>query len=474
VLSGGAVSSANMSVFDYDSEGRAIVLADGAELLVHDGESEAPLFRRQLGAGIAGVASMRAGVMALDARGGLHTFSIRGEAMGALELGVTARSLARDASGTACVVLHDGGAIAIDGARELARVAVPAASTAAIAPDRSFAVGTRGGELCVFDASGQLRERHALGTPVYDVDHHPSGAWMAACGAKIFRVEGGQVAVLTNAPEGLACDAVRCSADGSRIGLALGDRMALAMAYPSRDTIGSVTYGDRAVTGMAFGPGEWLGVGLDGGDGNKVDFASGEIHRTDTHPGRQHRSWVVMLDSAKRAAPPRTQTDPVAAQLAALGFFDVAAKRQARFLRIFGVVMIAIAVAFPFGTIFGGIPIWVTAIAVTCSGFLGVMCAWLGRNSASRALRHLREHRDPIASAKVWAEVRNGMRTVNFELATAGGQRFVEGVDVSRATSIAYDEEAQAIAAVKKVVPRVDILVWTGNEWVVDEGVRAT
>lgn len=39
-----------MALFDYDRDGRNIVLTEGAEVLVHDGATEGPLWRQTLDA----------------------------------------------------------------------------------------------------------------------------------------------------------------------------------------------------------------------------------------------------------------------------------------------------------------------------------------------------------------------------------------------------------------------------------------
>ena len=60
--------------------------------------------------------------------------------------------------------------------------------------------------------------------------------------------------------------------------------------------MGRVGWPARSVEGVAFGPDVWLGAALDGGDGNKVNLATGAYHRTDPHEGRARNTWDVVVD----------------------------------------------------------------------------------------------------------------------------------------------------------------------------------
>jgi hypothetical protein len=57
----------------------------------------------------------------------------------------------------------------------------------------------------------------------------------------------------------------------------------------------------RQIGGLAFGAGHALGIGLDDGDANVVDVATGESWRTEPHPGRGRTTWRLenKVDLAK-------------------------------------------------------------------------------------------------------------------------------------------------------------------------------
>lgn len=61
-----------MSGFDFDEEGHSIVIADGAELLVYDGNTEGPRWRADTGAPLVGVGSTAVVVVSLDVAGTLR------------------------------------------------------------------------------------------------------------------------------------------------------------------------------------------------------------------------------------------------------------------------------------------------------------------------------------------------------------------------------------------------------------------
>lgn len=292
-----------MARFHYDTAGRSLVLADGSEVLVQDGPSEAPTWRLDVGATVVGVASTPAGIVAVTELGRLLRWPVEGgDAVATHELGVPARGLRCDASGR-CVVAHAGGAVVVPADAEPISIDLPGTTAAALALDGGVAIGTDRGEVRLFDARGVAVASHAVAGAVHDLSAHPSGAWFVAHGAQVHRIEGGEVAHVTNAPDSMPVKAVECSPDGARVALQVGDEMAIVMLWPSRQTDASLIYGDRAVSGLAFGPDPWIGVGLDHGDGNKLNLVTGALHRTDTHPGREHRRWVVMKSAGTAPAP---------------------------------------------------------------------------------------------------------------------------------------------------------------------------
>ena len=118
------------------------------------------------------------------------------------------------------------------------------------------------------------------------------------------------------------------------IALAWDRNTVVSMAWPSKDTLGSLTYAERKVEGIDFGPWPWLGIALDLGDGNKHNLDRPEaLHRSDTHPGRQHHSWLVVVggmsggtkQAPAAAAPPPTVATKKTSPLIALAVIAIVA-----------------------------------------------------------------------------------------------------------------------------------------------------
>lgn len=295
-----------MSLFDYDPEGHSLVLADGRELLVHDGGTEAPRWRTELGARLVGVGSNLLSIVSLDEVGRLTLWSHEtATEVRSLDLGVPATALVHDAEGR-CGAVHPGGVVTAVGGDPIEH-AVPGATAAAFGADGQLLVGTADGSLHRFDAEGNPTGSAQVPGAVADVAWNAGGFFLVANGGSVHRVDGLEVSHVTNAPEGAPVRGVASSPDGSRIALHVGDQQVFVLTYPARETEGHAAYGDRTINGIAFGPGDWFGVGLDGGDGNKFHLRTGATHRTDTHPGRQHNRWVLMSGFGHPEEPPARQ-----------------------------------------------------------------------------------------------------------------------------------------------------------------------
>lgn len=304
-----------MSLFDYDEEGHSIVIADQRELLVHDGASEAPRWRAESQATLVGVGSNAISIVSLDDVGVLTIWSHEtATVVKSANLAVPATALASDFLGR-CAAVHPGGVVVAVGG-EPRSFGVVDASCAAFGPEGQLLVGTKSGELHVLGYEGAAPARVVrLEEAINDIAWNAQGFYMVASGGAVYRLDGIDISRVTNAPDGMAVRSIECSASGDRVALLLDDKMALVLAYPSRETEGHVNYGDRTVCGMAFGPNDWFGVGMHGGDGNKFDLRTGATHRTDTHPGRDHKSWLLV--SAFGEAPPPSAPAATAAPQAA-------------------------------------------------------------------------------------------------------------------------------------------------------------
>lgn len=285
-----------MALFDYDSGGRSIVLAEDKELLVHDGDSEAPLWRKTLEGRLVGVASTGPGIVAVDDHGTLSIFAPdSGALLGRVETGQGARGMAAMADGL-CAVIGRAGVRLADDEGVHRRLDAPNPSCVAWSPDGMLLVGSRGGELTVFADGDEPLQQEQLDEPIGAVAWHPGGFWAVAAGTGVWRLDPAGLERITSGPDDMPIGSLACAETG-HIAVRLGDTIALVLAWPSRETDATITYFDRSITDLCFGPHPWLGIGMDQGDGNKIHLETGATHRTDTHPGRDHHSWALKVSA---------------------------------------------------------------------------------------------------------------------------------------------------------------------------------
>jgi WD40 repeat protein len=293
----------------FDASGRVIVISDGRQVLVHGGSDEAPLWKRDLDADLVGLAAAGDAVATLESSGKVSFWAIDGGA----PLGVvtvlgspTALSAARERARFAAVL--PGGVAVVERGGEPRIIALEGASAAAFTDDGArLAVGAASGEVKIVTAAGDPVGTSRLDGAVTSLCWSSAGMWIVTTGDRVLRLapEGGPPEPITRAG-GMAPDCVSASGDGTMLAVRLTPEIVMALAYPSKETVVQLRYIERTVSGVAFGPGRLLGVGLVGGDGNIVDIPAEQLRRTDTFPGRTHNRWLVSTMIKPGLLPPAT------------------------------------------------------------------------------------------------------------------------------------------------------------------------
>jgi hypothetical protein len=298
----------------YDKTGVVFALTQGSDLLLHDGESEGPLWQKTLDGPIVGVGITADRVAAVTSAGTVSWFSARtGDAQQTTSFSGAVEHAAVDVAADRIAAVTERGVMRLDGG-EAKSIGDDRGTCIALAPDGTTLVGTAS-ELVAIGLDGTRRTASA--GAVSAVAHHPLGFWLAGVANKIVRWDGtGEPSNVTTLPG--RCDHVACSAKA--IAVSWDNKSAAVLKWPSKDTLGSLMYPERAIEGLAFGPWPWLGVSLDLGDGNKFNLETIRLHRSDTHPGREHHSWLVAVggppDDKPKSAPPR----PAPARPSSAGF----------------------------------------------------------------------------------------------------------------------------------------------------------
>jgi WD40 repeat protein len=299
------------NLFAYDPIGLVLVVSDDHEVLVHRGADEAPKWRHRVDGDLVGLGAGGDTVITLESQGKLTFWKGEdGAVIEAFALGKAATGLAVIRNGSKCAVVSADGVTIV--CREMAPLdlAAPGATAAAWSRDGArLAIGDASGTVRILSAAGDAIGATRLEEPVASLCFSPAGFWIATGGDRVFRVaeDGSSVEQITRA-DGMKPDCVCASTDGSMFAVRLSDTLMIALAYPSRETVVQLSYLDREIAGVAFGPDRLLGVGLRGGDGNIVDITEKQLRRTDTFEGRTHNRWMVSTVIKPEVLPPAPAT----------------------------------------------------------------------------------------------------------------------------------------------------------------------
>lgn len=295
------------SMIAYDPKNTVFAMNEGAELLVHDGESEGPLWRKTLDGEIVGVGADRERVTAITAKGTVVTFpSKSGADMQSAALGGEARFAIVGTGKRRVVAAFAEKVVALEG--NIPATLVDGTATAlAIAADDTVLVAVPNALVLVAPDGKTTSTDHSLG-PVAAIAWHPENFWLIACPKKVYRFNGsGEPTHVTSMPADISIKFIAATKQAFSLGYESkeGDGVA-TLEWPSKDTLAALDYPERKVRGLSFGPWPWLAIALDLGDANKQNVLEPQrLHRSDTHPGRQHHSWLVgVTGSSKKMSTP--------------------------------------------------------------------------------------------------------------------------------------------------------------------------
>ncbi len=294
---------ANLLACDFTSA--FIAAADGGSVAVYSGDDEQPLWRHDCADEVVGLGATDEEIIVLDKSGKLSWWDGEaGEPADTLQVEGAPRALAVDADGVAAVLTKRGAQILDPGDEPLE---VPLREGRCLAwsePADRIAVGTASGVLAVFDAqSGEELGRVELPNPPTSIAWSTEEErWLVTAGELLCVVDGqGRDFEALDSFAGKKADCVALSADGSLLAVRHGAHEVAAYEYPDLALLGRISVGDRSVTGVSFASRQWLCVGLDRGDANKVSLRTGAVRRTVPH-GDETRTWKIDVDlpGAKR------------------------------------------------------------------------------------------------------------------------------------------------------------------------------
>jgi len=291
----------------FDTRNTVFAMNEGPELLVHDGESEGPLWRKTLDGEIVGVGADSEHVTAITSKGTVATFPSRsGADMQSAALGGDARFAVVGGGKRRVVAALAEKVVALEG--NIPRtITEGTASAIAIAADDTVLVAVVNAFVVIAPDGKATTTEHSLG-PVAAVAWHPENFWLVACPKKVYRFNGsGEPVHVTSMPAELTLKLIAATKQAFSVGYDSSEGMGVAtLAWPSKDTLATLDYPERKVCGLSFGPWPWLAIALDLGDANKQNVLEPQrLHRSDTHPGRDHHSWLVAVGGSSKTAAPK-------------------------------------------------------------------------------------------------------------------------------------------------------------------------
>jgi hypothetical protein len=320
----------------YTPDEHLLLTLDGVELLAYDAQTEGPKWRLTFAHRLVAALFVDAGVLpasqgsnpwrssagryvvAVDAEGGVHTIDpTLGQETGTLGPFGKPAGVATGAGGVFALATEERLYLWRSGER----TEIPSRATTALAfsnDGATLALGAADGSLRFLSATASTPPVETFCAVVHggvtDLVQHPGGTWVACGKTGVSTVTASGPQRVERLPAGVM--RVRIDGNGKRLAAQLSDRVVAVYAWPSLEVELRVEYVERVVRGLSFGPSDWLGLALDHGDGNKIDILTSATHRTDTHPGRTHRSWLLSVRgketvlSAKEAEDIRRMKEP--------------------------------------------------------------------------------------------------------------------------------------------------------------------
>jgi len=307
----------SLSKLAYGPDALALVTFDGKELLANDAQTEAPKWRLALTGGVVALhfadsdalpgggggspwrrSSAGCTLVAVDEAGGVHSVDpVLGQSVAKVgPLGAPVGS----AAGYGGFALATKDTIHLWRRGESLEIAARA-SAIAFSNDGTTLVYAEDGSLhfVTLDASNPPKEtsRAVVGSGVTCLAQHPSGTWLVGGESGLSTVKDGRDQRIDAVPSkvvGLAFDGA-----GTRLAVQTSDLRVIVLAWPSLTLEAEVLSPERAVRGLAFGPGDWLGLAFDAGDAVKIDVVTSSTRRTEAHPGRQPRSFRLSVRGKK-------------------------------------------------------------------------------------------------------------------------------------------------------------------------------
>jgi hypothetical protein len=299
--------------FAYGAQSSLLVATDAQEVFVCAAGDQNTQWTFATPSPIVGVRTTRDAILVLEASGILTRLQAdNGSTLGQIELKAKCHALAATPAGDWAAVTATG---VIVGRRDaiVGRIDLPGATHAAWAiTDDRLAIAD-GKHVHLYDKSSRVATR-AIEDAITGLAASAIGDWLVTTTHRLLLFShdlSGATGLATLRDAQLSGGVV--SPTGQFVAFRI-DHDRVAVLGMKVGQIGLISYPDREVGELEFGPHPELGIGIGQGDGNLMSLLHNQARRTDPPPDRQRNRWLigVMMDGKKAAEELKQKPEPVA------------------------------------------------------------------------------------------------------------------------------------------------------------------
>ncbi|MCO4745404.1 MAG: hypothetical protein KC912_11495 [Proteobacteria bacterium] len=282
------------STLSYSSDASLLATADAQEVLVYGGRSDAGVWRDDVGEPVRFVRFAEKHLLAVTTKGSLLIFDRKsGKRLHEGALGKTPKAFVAWGEDHWAMVVSKGVQLG-KGVSAGSFVSVDKPLLLAVDGDGRVAVATKTGQVALIE-DGAIIASHDLDETLSGLCAHPEGGWFAS----------GQHVIHRLGPDLASSRAVAKASDGKISGVvAAGPLIAFRLdsdwvaitSWGDGQPRGAWKYASEQVGELIFHPdGRNLACSVGHGDANVVDLTSGDVRRTDPHPGRKTYRWGLQV-----------------------------------------------------------------------------------------------------------------------------------------------------------------------------------
>lgn len=295
----------NRVPFYYTPDERLFVIADGPEVFVYSGQKDTPVWKAFADGILVGIAATGDRVFAVDADGRVVTFKvIDASKIGEQHTDRPTYGLAFDRANVRLGLIGDDGVLLTDGENAGAAFALKGARFAAFGEGK-LAIASGSGRVEVFEvATGKSLGSNEVGGPVSGVAWRPLyEEWVVAGGehvtflsADLKKVEGKIQVRQIDADETQKAGELgplAIDTEGALLAVVVDQQIAVFELFENK-RVGTIRF-QRVVSGVGFGKGTWLAIGLDDAEGNRVELSTGQLKKTEPFGGRSGGRWAMQV-----------------------------------------------------------------------------------------------------------------------------------------------------------------------------------